>query len=422
MAAENLARTSSDSSQSPLGRKPAPASDAPLCPGALVSAATEPARDGSAWVKAGVDYDGILLTSFGGPESQEDVIPFLRNVTAGRGIPDERLEEVAVHYRTHGGVSPINEQNRQLRDALAAELKRRGHQLPVYWGNRNWHPYIVDALNDAHEAGAKRLLAVATSAYSSYSSCRQYREDYADALEALQLTGEVEIDKVRQFFDHPGFVKPFELGLREAIDSILTERPELQPSDIEVLFTTHSIPSADAEHSGPDTRGFGFGGAYAAQHLEVSRAVVTSVEAGLGGTPLSWQLVYQSRSGPPSQPWLEPDINDVIEGLPDAGKAAVIVVPIGFVSDHMEVLWDLDNEARQSAADAQLLFRRTPTPGVHPAFVSGLADLIEERLYGTPKDARPACTSLGPWYDVCRAGCCENTRLGFRPALAGLQP
>lgn len=418
MTAENIGRT--------LG-KAAPAKDAPLAPGAVVSAATPAACGGDPWIETPTQYDGILLASFGGPESQDDVIPFLRNVTSGRGIPDERLEEVAVHYRHHGGVSPINEQNRQLKTALEAEIARRGLDLPVYWGNRNWEPYVTDALAEARAAGATKLIALATSAYSSYSSCRQYREDFADALEATGTQGELEIDKVGQFFDHPGFVQPFDDGLLEAIDSLRAEDPELALADIEVLFTTHSVPTSDANKSGPETRGFGEGGAYAAQHLAVAEVVVADVAAALaergeGGVELNWQLVYQSRSGPASQPWLEPDINDVIEGLPERQRKAVIVVPIGFVSDHMEVLWDLDNEAKESADEAQLAFRRTPTPGIHPAYVAGLVDLVEERINGTPRAERPRRTDLGPWYDICRAGCCENVRLGFRPAVAGLQP
>ncbi|MFD2675111.1 ferrochelatase [Gulosibacter bifidus] len=411
-----------------LGRKPAPAKDAPLAPGAIVSAASSACAAGDPWVSEPTQYDGILLASFGGPEGQDEVIPFLRNVTGGRGIPDERLEEVAVHYRHYGGVSPINAQNRQLRAALEAELQRRGLNLPVYWGNRNSEPYMNQAVREAADAGAKRLLALATSAYSSYSSCRQYREDFADALEDQGLFGELEIDKVRQFFDHPGFVDTFVEGVRDALDSLKEADASLNlATDVEVLFTTHSVPVDDANRSGPDTRNFPEGGAYKAQHLAVSEAVVRDVlaqlqERGDGLSQLNWQLVFQSRSGPPSQPWLEPDINDVIETLPEQGRRAVIVVPIGFVSDHMEVLWDLDNEAKDSAAAANLAFRRTPTPGSHPTYVAGLADLIAERIQGTPKDARPARTEIGPWYDVCRAGCCENVRLGFRPAVAGLQP
>ena len=425
MAAENLGRIAS--------RKAPPAKDAPLAPGAIVSAATDAAKAGDPWIAEPVAYDGILLASFGGPEGQDDVIPFLRNVTSGRGIPDERLEEVAVHYRHYGGVSPINEQNRELKAALEAELARRGVDLPIYWGNRNWPPYVSEAVVEAREAGATKLIALATSAFSSYSSCRQYREDFADALEDTGLQGVVEIDKVRQFFSHPGFVEPFVDGLVAALDELRADDASLDAGAIEVLFTTHSVPTDDARRSGPETRGFGEGGAYAAQHLAVADAVIERVvarlrergdaEALLGDAgELNWELVYQSRSGPPSQPWLEPDINDVIAELPARGRRAVIVVPVGFVSDHMEVLWDLDNEAKESAEEAGLAFRRTPTPGVHPAYVSGLVDLVLERVHGTPKNERPACTPLGPWYDVCRAGCCENARLGFRPAVAGLQP
>ncbi|MGO1545516.1 MAG: ferrochelatase [Gulosibacter sp.] len=409
-------------------RKAPPAKDAPLAPGAIVSAATEPAQGGAPWIEEPVDYDAVLLCSFGGPNGQEDVIPFLRNVTGGRGIPDERLEEVAVHYRHYGGVSPINEQNLALKQALEQELARREIDLPVYWGNRNWGPYVHEALTEAHQHGAQKVLALATSAYSSYSSCRQYREDLADALEYTGLQGEVQIDKVRLFFDHPGFIEPFVDGLRDALDDLKREDPTLDlANDVEVLFTTHSVPTEDANRSGPDTRGFGEGGAYFAQHLAVSEVVVQDVlaqlrERGDGLEQLNWQLVFQSRSGPPTQPWLEPDINDVIETLPAEGRRAVIVVPVGFISDHMEVMWDLDNEAKDSAAAASLAFRRTPTPGVHPAFVSGLVDLILERVNGTPKSERPARTDLGPWYDVTRAGDCENVRLGFRPAVAGLQP
>lgn len=425
MAAENLGRREF--------RKSPPAKDAPLVGDAIVSAATEPARGGAPWVSEPVDYDGILLASFGGPEGQDDVIPFLRNVTAGRGIPDDRLEEVAVHYRHYGGVSPINEQNRELKAALEAELARRGIDLPVFWGNRNWPPYVSQAVTEAHEAGATKLIALATSAYSSYSSCRQYREDFADALEDTGLQGVVEIDKVRQFFDHPGFVEPFVEGLVDALIDLHASDASLAAEQVEVLFTTHSVPTADAARSGPESRGFGAGGAYFAQHHAVSAVVVERALArlrergeaeGLLGDAagLNWQLVFQSRSGPPSQPWLEPDINDVIAELPASGRRAVVVVPIGFVSDHMEVLWDLDNEAKQSAEDAGLAFRRTPTPGAHPAYVAGLVDLVLERRDGVPKAERPACTELGPWYDVCRAGCCENARIGFRPAVAGLQP
>jgi ferrochelatase len=360
-------------------------------------------------------YDAILLASFGGPEGQDDVIPFLRNVTRGRGIPEERLEEVAHHYREFGGVSPINDQNRELKAAIEAELERRGIDLPVLWGNRNWAPYLKDAMVEAGERGYTRLLAIGTSAYSSYSSCRQYREDYALALTESGLDGTIQIDKVRQFFDHPGFVEPFIEGLAVALDEVANRGIAL--ADTHVLFTTHSIPSTDAAKSGPAERGFGDGGAYQAQHLAVAEVVMAAA-----GPGLAWDLVFQSRSGPPTQPWLAPDINDAIRDLAATGTKAVVMVPLGFVSDHMEVKWDLDTEAMETADEVGVLGLRVPTPGVHAAFVSGLVDLVLERRDGVPVAERPSVTALGPWYDICRSGCCENLRLGFKPALAGVVP
>ncbi|GAA1697712.1 ferrochelatase [Microbacterium sediminicola] len=396
--------------------KPPRATGAYCAPGAAVCGATPAAASGPAHVEEPVTYDAVLILGFGGPEGQDDVIPFLRNVTAGRGIPDERLEEVAHHYRHFGGVSPINQQNRELVTALRAELSARGRDLPVYWGNRNWMPYVSDALAQLHADGHRRALALATSAYSSYSSCRQYREDLADALEATGLGAELEIDKVGQFFDHPGFVQPFADGIREGM-SRLAEQGITDTSEVEILFSTHSIPVADAERSGPRDRDFGDGGAYAAQHTAVAERIMADL-----GLDCAWQLVYQSRSGPPSVPWLEPDINDAMAELPSRGRRGVLIVPLGFVSDHMEVMWDLDTEAIETAAGLGLVAVRTATPGTAPAYVAGLADLIDERLWGTPGAERTRMTALGPWYDVCRPGCCENKRLGFRPALAGLEP
>ena len=380
-----------------------------------ILAATDAAASGAEHVEQPVPYDAIVLAGFGGPEGQDDVIPFLRNVTRGRGIPDERLEEVAHHYRHFDGVSPINAQNRALKAALEAELASRGIELPVLWGNRNWDPYLQDALQEARDRGFTRLLALATSAYSSYSSCRQYREDFAGALEQTGLGDTVQIDKVRQFFDHPGFVEPFVDGVRDAIAEFV-ERG-IDRGAIRILFSTHSIPSGDAERSGPRDRDFGEGGAYAAQHRAVAEVVVREA-----GTDIPWQLVYQSRSGPPTQPWLEPDVNQVIAGFADQGIEAVVIVPLGFVSDHMEVLWDLDTEATETAEEHGMAAIRTPTPGTHPAYVRGLVDLVLERVNGTPAPDRPALTDLGPWYDVCRPGCCENARLGFKPAIAGVAP
>ncbi|WP_408631081.1 ferrochelatase [Microbacterium halophytorum] len=358
-------------------------------------------------------YDAVLLSGFGGPEGQQDVLPFLRNVTRGRGIPDDRLEAVAHHYRAFGGVSPINEQNRELKRALRTALAQAGLDLPVYWGNRNWAPYLDEALEQAAKDGVRTMIAVPTSAYSSYSSCRQYREDWADALEASGLQSTLQIDKVRQFFSHPGFIQPFIDGVREAVAAALQAGHD--PAATEVLFSTHSIPTDDAARSGAGLFTGVEGGGYAAQHLAVAEEVMAKAAPGL-----AWQLVYQSRSGPPSQPWLEPDINDALEAL--RGRTAVVVVPIGFVSDHMEVMWDLDTEAHETASRLGLWFARTPTPGTHPDFVDALVDLVQERIAGRAAGERANATSIGPWFDVCRPGCCENPRLGFKPAIAGLQP
>jgi ferrochelatase len=386
-----------------------------------ILAASEAAASGLPHVQKGTAYDGILLAGFGGPEGQDDVIPFLRNVTRGRGIPDERLEEVAHHYRHFGGISPINAQNRALKAAIEAELAARGIDLPVYWGNRNWAPYLEEAVQDAAAAGDRTLLAIATSAYSSYSSCRQYREDLARVLEATGLLGTVTIDKVRQFFDHPGFVHAFTEGVTAAVRELIADG--VAPGRIRVLFSTHSIPTADAQRSGPRDRDFGPGGAYAAQHEAVGGFVMDRVfEAVPEAAETGWELVYQSRSGPPTQPWLEPDVCDVIAELPGRGMEAVVIVPLGFVSDHMEVMWDLDTEAMEAAAEAGIRAVRTPTPGVDPAFVSGLVDLVQERRNGTPAAERPHLTDLGPWFDVCRPACCENVRAGFKPAVSGVAP
>ncbi|GAB2455994.1 ferrochelatase [Conyzicola lurida] len=381
----------------------------------VLNAASDEAASGAEHVTTPVAYDAILLASFGGPEGQDDVIPFLRNVTRGRGIPEERLEEVAHHYRAFGGVSPINDQNRELKAALEAELERRGVDLPVIWGNRNWTPYMRDALTEANQRGFTKLIAIGTSAYSSFSSCRQYREDYAIALEETGLGDTIKIDKVRQFFDHPGFVQPFIDGVKQGLLDVAAQG--ISPEETHILFATHSIPSSDAERSGPASRGFGPDGAYAAQHLAVAE-VVMSEAAGVE----KWSLVYQSRSGPPSMPWLEPDINDSIVELAGQGIKAVVIVPLGFVSDHMEVKWDLDTEAMETSEENGIFAVRVPTPGVHAAYVTGLVDLVLERRDGVPVADRPAMTDLGPWYDVCRPGCCENVRAGFKPALAGVLP
>ena len=400
----------------PTGRretKPPAASTVYLEPGALVPSATSATRMGPEHTTEPFSYDAILLSGFGGPEGQDDVLPFLRNVTRGRGIPDERLEEVAHHYRHFGGVSPINDHNRGLLAALRSALAEVGLDLPVYWGNRNWAPYLDEALEQAAADGVRTMLAIPTSAYSSYSSCRQYREDWADALEATGLAGKLSIDKVRQFFSHPGFLQPFVEGVRAGVAEAIAAGNDADA--VEIMFATHSIPTADAELSGAGLFTETEGGGYAAQHLAAATEIIAQAAPGT-----SWQLVYQSRSGPPSQPWLEPDINDAINEL--EGRTAVVIVPLGFVSDHMEVMWDLDEEATETATERGLWVTRVPTPGVHPAFVGALVDLVQERIEGRPVEQRASATSIGAWFDVCRPGCCENPRLGFKPAIAGLQP
>ncbi|MBC9928280.1 MULTISPECIES: ferrochelatase [unclassified Leucobacter] len=348
------------------------------------------------------EYDALVLFGFGGPEGQDDVIPYLRNVTRGRGIPDERLEEVAHHYRHFGGISPINEQNRELRAALEAELRARGSDLPVLWGNRNWDPYFPDVLRTASENGHRRVLVLPTSAFASYSGCKQYQENIDSAL--AQLGHTIVADKVRPYFDHPGFLDPWISATRRAIDELCARTPGLDPQrDVRVLFATHSVPSSYSGEFGPDLAALDGRGAYEAQHLAASADIAEAACPGV-----TWDLVYQSRSGPPSQPWLEPDINDAIEELPAQGVKAVVIVPVGFVSDHMEVLWDLDTEALDTCARLGLAAIRVPTPGVDPTYVRGLIDLMFERRDGVPVADRPSRTTLGPWFDVCGEGCCDT--------------
>jgi ferrochelatase len=359
-------------------------------------------------------YDAFLLVSFGGPEAPDDVMPFLENVTRGRGIPRERLEQVAHHYLALDGVSPINGQNRALVAALAAEFEARGLDLPVYWGNRNWDPYLTPELRRIYADGHRRVLALVTSAYSSYSGCRQYREDLARSLEEAGLAGELTIDRIRQYFDHPGFVGPFVDGLAVALADLAGEG--IRPADIRVLFTTHSIPDAMAAASGPPGR-FDRQGAYVAQHRAAVRAVVDSVAARGLEVPAS-SLVYQSRSGPPHVPWLEPDINLALRDGAAGGIRAAVVVPIGFVSDHVEVIWDLDREARETCDELGIRMVRVATPGTHPAFVAAVAGLVEERRREAPA---LALSPLGPWPAVCAVGCCRNPR-GDLPAVGGEDP
>jgi protoporphyrin/coproporphyrin ferrochelatase len=347
--------------------------------------------------------DALLLASFGGPEGPDEVMPFLERVTAGRGVPRERLEVVAEHYQHLGGVSPINAQNRLLLAALRAELARRGVDLPVYWGNRNSAPYFADALREVHADGHRSVLALATSAYSSYSGCRQYRENLADALSDAGLTSEVDVAKLPPYFHLDGFSDPFGAGLADALTAATADGAT--PGTIRVLFTTHSIPLSMAEAAGPDELRAGLPGLYERQHLEVAARVMNAACPDADGSQPTWQLVFQSRSGPPQMPWLEPDVCDAIRTAAGEGIDTVIVVPIGFVSDHVEVVWDLDHEARDVAAELGVAFHRVATPGIDPAFVSGLVDLVVEA----------ASSPTGP---LCSTTCCANAR-GDRPVVPG---
>jgi ferrochelatase len=340
----------------------------------------------------------ILLASFGGPEAPDEVMPFLEQVTAGRGVPRDRLEQVAEHYYALGGVSPINAQNRDLLAALRAEIQRRNVDLPVYWGNRNSAPYFSDALRDIAADGHVQVLALATSAYSSYSGCRQYRENLAAALAEADLVESLAVRKISPFFQAPGFVSPFTAHVTAAFEQIEREHG-VGPSEVRVLFTTHSIPQAMALTSGPEPVET-LPGVYEQQHLDVARAVMAGAH---GGDVASWALVFQSRSGPPSIPWLEPDISDAIRAAGQEGVRALIVVPIGFVSDHMEVVWDLDHEALEVAQSLNLPMVRVSTPGVDPAFVSSLVDEIESSLtVGQESGSAPA--------GLCSLTCCANLR------------
>jgi ferrochelatase len=361
-------------------------------------------------------YDGIFLLSFGGPEKREDVLPFLRTVTAGKGIPDERLEEVGEHYYGFGGRSPINDQNRALIAALRDELDRRGIETPVVWGNRNFTPFTVEALAQASQRGMRRLVTVVTSAYSSYSSCRQYREDLALAQqEAAEAGHDIAIDKVRPYANHPGFSRANSRLVTDAVRGLL--RDGVEPAGIRLLFVTHSIPTAMDDTSGPGDED---GNAYGRQHVALGAAITDEVNATLD-TDLVGELVFCSRSGPPGQPWLEPDVNDRLEELAAEGASAVVVAPIGFVSDHMEVVYDLDTEAAATAERLGLRMVRVPTVGVDSEFVSGLVDLIEERAAearGEDPLSRPAWPGGQALPSTCAPGCCPNLRQ-VRPALCG---
>ena len=327
-------------------------------------------------------HQALLVVSFGGPEGVDDVMPFLENVTRGRNVPRERLEEVAHHYELFGGVSPINAQNRALIAALEPELAAHGIDLPIYLGNRNWHPYLEDTLREMRGAGVRSSLAFFTSAFSSYSGCRQYREDIARAQEAVGAAAP-EVLKLRTFYNHPGFLEANTDRVQDAFARI----PEERRSAARLVFTAHSIPVAMAERC-----------RYAEQLAETASLVAAA--AGVDGH----SVVYQSRSGPPSVPWLEPDVCDEIRALGASGVRDVVVSPVGFVSDHIEVLYDLDREAVEAGAEAGVTVWRAGTAGTHPAFVAMIRELVSERL--DPAAGRRAAGRFGPSPDACAPNCC----------------
>ncbi|MBB5916287.1 ferrochelatase [Nocardia transvalensis] len=348
--------------------------------------------------ETGTDYEALLVLSFGGPERPEDVMPFLENVTRGRGVPRERLEEVAQHYLHFGGVSPINALNRDIIAAVEAEFARRGVELPVYFGNRNWHPMVEETVERMRADGIGAALVFPTSAWGGYSGCRQYDEDIARA-RAAAGAGAPELVKLRQFFDHPLLVDAFADAIRAAVREIPADRRDRA----RLVFTAHSIPVAADAAAGPPADG---GELYSRQVAEAAR--LCAAATGFG----DYDVVWQSRSGPPQVPWLDPDIVDHLEALSAKGIDAVVVCPVGFVSDHLEVVWDLDNEAREKAADLGMAFARAATPGTDPRFAELVAELVAEHL----SDTAPRRLGEVPGYGCttngapCAVGCCEPTR------------
>jgi ferrochelatase len=333
-------------------------------------------------------YDALLVVSFGGPDQRQDVLPFLENVLRGRNVPRERMLEVAEHYYDCGGRSPINDQNRALIGALEKEFKHHGIELPIYWGNRNWHPLLSDTLRKMAADGVQQALAFVTAAYSSYSGCRQYRENIT-AAQAEVGSAAPEIDKLRVFFNHPGFIEPMIEHARAALAQIPFERRD----EAEFVFTAHSIPLSMAA-----------GCRYEEQLREACRLVVEGLSRGIRAGNFHWELVYQSRSGPPQQPWLEPDVGDYLAARHEKRRIRdVVVVPIGFVSDHMEVVYDLDTELNQCCDSLGINMVRAATAGTHPRFIRMIRELVEERISDSP---RLALGALGASHDVCAEDCC----------------
>lgn len=339
------------------------------------------------------EYDALLIVSFGGPEKKDDVLPFLENVLRGKNVPRERMLAVAEHYYEFGGVSPINEQIRELIAALKPEFERSGISLPIYWGNRNWHPMLADTMREMADAGVKRCLAFVHSAYSSYSGCRQYREDIERARQEVGDAAPV-VDKIRVFFNHPDFIAV-------SADNVQSSLDELNAGDAHLVFTAHSIPNGMADNCN-----------YAVQLSEASRLIAEAV-----GIPRErWHLAYQSRSGRPTDPWLEPDICDQLATLAEQGVKQVVVYPVGFLSDHLEVLFDLDTEAIAKAKELGMQMIRAATVGTDPRFISMVRELVEERMAEEP--VRRAIGELPASHDVCPVDCCLY-ELPQRPARRG---
>ena len=421
-------------------------------------------------------YDAIMLLSYGGPNGPEDVLPFMRNATRGRGIPDERLLQVAAHYKRFGGVSPINACNRRLIADLSAELARRGHDIPLGWGNRNWHPFVTEGLDELAQAGARRILVLPTSAYASYSGCRQYREDLAEAAAALRekwgiiaLGGEdsadnphadIIVDKVRPYYSTPGMASAQIASIRRAWEAL--EARGVDTSGIRLIFVTHSIPVSMEAGSSPfpfrpsigeapapegdhaEQQGSGASSSagtpateisYVAQHHALIQAIMPELRRVLGRADLGYDLVYCSRSGPPQSRWLEPDINDFLEEIADGGSdeaaesssdtrplSGAMVVPIGFICDHMEVVYDLDTEANETAARLGIAYERADTVSTDPDFVSSLVDVLEERAAQArgERPERVTVTGTGPFHTVCPSDCCLSlARPGHPSPVAG---
>lgn len=335
-----------------------------------------------------VPFDALLVVSFGGPEGMADVMPFLENVLRGRNVPRERMLEVAHHYEQFDGVSPLNQQNRDLIAALRKDLDAAGINLPIYFGNRNWHPLLPDTLRQMRDDGVRHALAFFTSAYSSYSGCRQYRENVAKAQEEIG-EGAPKVSLLRKFFNHPGFIDANADLVRQAI----TKLPDADRAGVHLAFTAHSVPMAMAK-----------GSAYEAQLRETARLVAEAVDV------KDFDLVYQSRSGPPTQPWLEPDILDHLRSLKEKGVRSVVISPIGFISDHMEVLYDLDTEAMNLTQELGLSAARAASVGIHPTFISMIRELIQERI--NPAMPKRSVGNFGPSHDVCSANCCMPVRDG----------